>query len=646
MAGVGTTVYGSDYNAVQIKVRQVLGDGYPYGPMMYGIAATNSRYGWGQTMSSTLVNPSNIVTQAQFNALITDVNTAYTHQNNTGISVSLHTPISYSDLSTLDTYSNTILASKNSVNAAQLTQDPIPGTGQVTVGAVWGAGNSYVTSYAHVYFKSDAEMQYFFNQGSTVNIQGIGPGTATTQDATWNTLLASMTVNIDLTTFSSMSTTAMSQIALYTSTNPTYGANTAQVSGMRFQNFLVFRIRFTDGHVASGGSPADYVASGAGYSVRYTRSSGAFTGIQPDVYAGQFTLSSQTSQGGFTGASPGPIPQYDTNGNSFTHSVTKNIQQYSLYYLAVAHGWSPSTVNATITINGNVYLWTSTNQGGTGGAALDLTSITGGSISVVNNGYIMGKGGNGGAALPDELGTTSVGGAGGRAILLSASIGASINNTNGYILAGGGGGGAAGYGTVNSSDYHYGGGGGGSGGGRGGAGYSSAAYLANAIAISPAGTSTNASFTLVLPAQSGQNGGVGAAAPAGGGAGRTALAAGNLAGPSGTTLTSGYGGSGSGTGGIWGGPLDNLSATGGTGGVIVAGQNTPTAGGNGSSTAGSPGSIATGGGGSWGGAGGAGSYNGTGGSAGGAGGYAVATQGQSVTWVGGFIATRTFGAIG
>jgi len=641
MASVGSIVYGSDYNAVQIKVRQVLGDGYPYGPMTNAIGSTNAKYGWGQTMLSSLVNPSDLVDDQQWLNLVTDVDKAYRHQSNTGLTVSLHSDISYTDLSTLDTYANTLLASKNSVNAAQKTQDPIPANGQVNVGATWGSGDSYVTSYAHVYFNSDAEMQYFFNQGSTIDIQGIGPGTANDQDTSWNTLLAGVTINVDLTSFSSMSTTAMTQIASYTSANAIYSSNTVQVSAMRFQNFLVFRMRFTDGHVALGLSPADNVAGGAGYSIRWTRSSGAFTGIQPDVYAGQFTSSGSTIQGGFTGGSPGPIPQYNSSGLVFTHSITKNIQNYNLYYMVVAHGGNPANVNATITVGGNVYLWSNNN----GIAGLDFVSV-GGSIGLVNNGYIMGKGGNGGAVLPDESGNTNTGQAGGAAIRLGA-INATITNSNGYILGGGGGGGAAGYGTVNSSDYHYGGGGGGGGGGRGGAGYSSAAYLANAIAISPAGTSTNATFALVLPGASGQNGSSGAAAPSGGGGGRIALALANLAGPSGTTLTPGYGGSSGGSGGIWGGPLSNLSATGGTGGVVVAGQNTPTTGGNGSSTAGTPGSIAGGGGGSWGGAGGAGSYNGVGGSAGGAGGNAVLFTGAGrPSWfTPGFIATRTFGAV-
>jgi len=633
MASVGSIVYGSDYNAVQIKVRQVLGDGYPYGPMTNAIGTTNARYGWGQTMASSLVNPSDLVDDQQWLNLVTDVDKAYRHQTNAGISVSLQSNISYIDLNTLDGYADNILANKNAVNAAQRTQDPVPSTGRVTVGAVWGQGNSYVTSFAHVYFKSNAEMQYFFNQGSLISIQGIGPGTATSQDTSWNTLLADVTLNIDLNVFSSMSTTAMTQIASYTSANATYADNTVQVSAIRFENFLAFRLRFTDGHVAKGGSPADFVAFGAGYEISWTRSSGAFTGIQPDAYAGQFTLSSQTKQGGFTGANPGPIPQYDTTGLAFTHSITKNIQNYNLYYMVVAHGGNPANVNAAITVGGNVYLWS--NDRTVAGLSFLSMGGRGGSISVTNSGYIMGKGGNGGAVLPDESGNTNTGQAGGLAIDTNGSTGGiTINNTNGYVLGGGGGGGAAGYGTVNSSDYHIGGGGGGAGGGRGGAGYSSAEYLANAIAISPAGTSTNATFALVLPGASGQNGGSGASAPSGGGGGRVALAANNLSGPSGTTLTSGFGGSAGGSGGIWGGPLSNLSATGGSGGSLVP-TGVSNAGGNGSSTAGTPGSIATGGGGSWGAAGGAGSYNGVGGSAGGVGGKAVNTRGGTVTWVGG-----------
>jgi hypothetical protein len=155
--------------------------------------------------------------------------------------------------------------------------------------------------------------------------------------------------------------------------------------------------------------------------------------------------------------------------------------------------------------------------------------------------------------------------------------------------------------------------------------------------ISPAGISSSNNFKPPNPGSAGQNGGVGAQAPAGGDGGRVPLYTNNIAGPSGTTLTSGYGGQQGGSGGIWGGPLSNLAATGGSGGSLIVG--TSNSGGNGSSTSGNPGSIGTGGGGSWGAAGGAGTYSGGNTVAGGTGGFAISTQGRTVNWTGGAPAT-------
>lgn len=641
MANTGTIVYGSDYNAVQIKVRQVLGDGYPYGPLMYG---TNLNYGWGQPLQSSLVNPSDAVTQAQFNALITDVNTATIHSQGTPVSVALHTPISYDDLAILNNTTNTMLANKNSIAASQWTIDAIASS--VTVGSAWGAGNTYVTSYAHVYFNSSAEMQYFFNSGGEIRFAGLGPGTGTVQDTSWNTLLTgSFTPVIDLAAFSSMSASALNQIATYTASG-TYTANVATLFGMRFANFLVFRIRFTDGHLPVAGVGTDGVSGGAGYNIRWKRATGIFNFTPtPSVYAGQFAIGATAIQGGYTAANPGPIPTFDPANAQFIHSVTKNIQNYNLANMLIPYGGDPAVGARAITVESGIYIWSDQVSV----PAMSFVDITGGGIGLVNKGYIMGKGGNGGAALPDDLGNTSVGGAGGPAIKISATLNNTvIDNQSGFIVGGGGGGGAAGYGTVNSGDYHYGGGGGGAGGGRGGAGHSSAAYLSSAIRISPAGTSTNVSWALVLPGASGQNGGTGSDAPAGGGGGRVVLYTTNLSGPSGTTLSSGYGGGGGGTGGIWGGPLSNLSATGGLGGVIISGPNTATPGGAGSSTSGSPGSLATGGGGAWGAAGGAGSYNATVASAGGVAGKAVDKNGNAAntpSWYLGINYTKLFGAI-
>ena len=51
MAAIGSKVYASDYNAVQVKARIVLGDGYPYG---YG--TTFPEYGYGASLLSSPVD--------------------------------------------------------------------------------------------------------------------------------------------------------------------------------------------------------------------------------------------------------------------------------------------------------------------------------------------------------------------------------------------------------------------------------------------------------------------------------------------------------------------------------------------------------------------------------------------------------------
>lgn len=107
-------------------------------------------------------------------------------------------------------------------------------------------------------------------------------------------------------------------------------------------------------------------------------------------------------------------------------------------------GYSAGTTDVTVTVNGGVYLYAST----TGNHGLTLTGgSSGDTLKLVNNGYIIGCGGNGN--------TSSAGSAGGPALSLGFNI--SLTN-NSYIAGGGGGGGTAGgdFGT-------------GSGGGAGGA---------------------------------------------------------------------------------------------------------------------------------------------------------------------------------
>jgi hypothetical protein len=118
-----------------------------------------------------------------------------------------------------------------------------------------------------------------------------------------------------------------------------------------------------------------------------------------------------------------------------TKTISSNTQNYNLLTDMQANGYTNGnafTVN--LTIGSGVYIWTDT----TATAAFDTGAISGtGTITITNNGYIMGKGGRGGQ-------TASLAGlVGGPAINLQKSV--TINNTNGsaYIGGGGGGGGIA-----------------------------------------------------------------------------------------------------------------------------------------------------------------------------------------------------------
>lgn len=123
-------------------------------------------------------------------------------------------------------------------------------------------------------------------------------------------------------------------------------------------------------------------------------------------------------------------------------------------------GYSAGKSDITVTVNSGVYLWSSaiTTPG---------LTLTGGSngdkITLVNNGFIMGKGGNG---LTGTSPTTRIEAqSGGSAI--STSLPITITNTAGYIGGGGGGGGGFWY-YVSGSNHSLIGGGGGAGGGVGG----------------------------------------------------------------------------------------------------------------------------------------------------------------------------------
>lgn len=154
-----------------------------------------------------------------------------------------------------------------------------------------------------------------------------------------------------------------------------------------------------------------------------------------------------------------------TNRIALTFTIGANTNNYDVYTNAVA---SPSYVTGITDV-------TLINNAAIGSASVPAYALlvpasfnSGDTVNIVNNSFIYGLGGQGGAA---SLGPGGAGSPGGNAIYVNRPV--TITN-NGTIGAGGGGGGAGNRGTQISSPKSSsvtpgGGGGGGAGGGAGGA---------------------------------------------------------------------------------------------------------------------------------------------------------------------------------
>jgi hypothetical protein len=220
---------------------------------------------------------------------------------------------------------------------------------------------------------------------------------------------------------------------------------------------------------------------------------------------------------------------------AFSTSITTNIQNFNLNTALVAAGWNgTSVVAATIAIDAGIYIWSDS----TSLAALTVTSLPASStVSILNNGFIIGKGGGSGdGSQPGAAGIN-----GGPAI----SLGTNVTLTNNSYIAGGGGGGG-GYG------------GGGAGGGNGGNGPS----VAGGTGGAPGSSGGNG--TIGFGENTCGGGGGGRILPGSGGAGATGIGTGVV----GSVASQGGGAGGGGGGGtflIGPSTLANLSSGGGGG---------------------------------------------------------------------------------
>jgi len=237
----------------------------------------------------------------------------------------------------------------------------------------------------------------------------------------------------------------------------------------------------------------------------------------------------------------------------FSFTISTDTQEANLSTLATAAGWN-GTDPVSATISSGVYLWSDdTSVGG-----LTIPSSMNGLVTITNNGYIIGRGGD-------------AGGNDGGPALVNNATGVTLTNASGAYIAGGGGGGG------NSV----------SGGGAGGGNAISQYGTRYGGAIGQAGQVGNGGGNAYHGGSGGNfrnNSSSDYIYPIGSGGGRILSSDGALGGGKCDTGTYGYGGGAGGVGGEAGSQGCN-NGTGGGGGWGAAG-------GNGGSSAGGAGGAA------------------------------------------------------
>lgn len=167
--------------------------------------------------------------------------------------------------------------------------------------------------------------------------------------------------------------------------------------------------------------------------------------------------------GSFGAASARGFGLFLAGAGVFEFTITSDLTNVDLYNFAIANGWN-QTDEAIITVDSSVRIYGDTATDST--PAMLISGSWPSGLTLINNGYIIGRGGNGGNGASAEFGGSGTNGQmGGTAIW--AEVFVNIDNSSGTIAGGGGGGGGGGRNfPFFPDDGNPGSGGGGGGGGR------------------------------------------------------------------------------------------------------------------------------------------------------------------------------------
>ena len=292
---IGDIISASRYNAMQATVTQVLGNG------------TNN-FGYGQTLSSSIVAPSATVNATHMQRLKTDLIDAFAHQN--GAIPSLPTISSSNDIS------NSQYVAYESVTgtitgANRFNIDPAEGTtsslASSTRTATW---NGTITHEFTITFASANARRHFFNAGGEIRFgaQLSAPGDA--KASSWLSFLSAMQSVIfnHTTCLSTASITtdtsaaignfdlvdAAAYVQIYTNSKVTgYSDTFYTISAKSTANTLTFLVEFVDGPGATGpsGLVDEDVTGNISSSISQFRATGAYVSVPSPAFSNVSALS-------------------------------------------------------------------------------------------------------------------------------------------------------------------------------------------------------------------------------------------------------------------------------------------------------------------------------------------------------------------
>jgi len=194
MAGVNTAVLATDYNTIQSKINNILGNG-------------SVDFGYGQTVTSNQVVRTNKITVAQWNALRNDLLKARNHQTSIDESGLLTVASTTIRIREADRAAYSLFADVVTTN--RLITPPSDQASLTTLQTVTRTA-SWATTISHqvtVTFASEDAGRFFFNSGSSIrfssSMSGYSAGPSLLVNQSWATLLA----NMGIISFNAYSTT-------------------------------------------------------------------------------------------------------------------------------------------------------------------------------------------------------------------------------------------------------------------------------------------------------------------------------------------------------------------------------------------------------------------------------------------------------